>query len=67
MIDFLSLAISMASAFIGLAIEKRLKNKIKHSLLRFLAGIAITVIIMLPIILIIEYCTNNGWYFDIIK
>ena len=67
MIDFLSLAISMASAFMGLAIEKRLKDKIKSSLWRFIVAVAIVVIVMLPVIWIIEYCTKGGWFFDIIK
>lgn len=67
MLDLISLAISMASAIIALSIEKRLKNKIKSSVWRFIAAFALTVIIMVPIIWIIEYLSNNGWTYGIIK
>lgn len=57
----------MASTIIAFSIEKRLKNKIKSSVWQFITALALTMIIMVPLIWIIEYLTNNGWTYGIIK
>lgn len=67
MFDLISFASSMASTIIAFCIDKRLKNKIKSSVWRFITALALTVIIMVPLIWIIEYLTNNGWTYGIIK